>query len=90
MARGKIVESGALLDALRDGHLRGAALDVFPTEPLPPDDPLWTLPNVLITPHVSAVTHGFWRRQVDLILGNLGRFCEGRPLRNEVNRAEGY
>ena len=90
VARGKIVDSGALLDALRDGHLRGAALDVFPTEPLPADDPLWTLPNVLITPHVSAVTHGFWRRQMDLILGNLERLCEGQSLRNEVNRAEGY
>ncbi len=90
VARGKIVDEGALLAALRDGHLRGAALDVFPTEPLPADDPLWTLPNVLITPHVSAVTHRFWRRQMDLILGNLECLREGRPLRNEVNREAGY
>ena len=90
VARGKIVDEGALLEALQDGHLRGAALDVFQTEPLPPASPLWTLPNVLITPHVSAVTHGFWRRQLDLILGNLDRFLEGRPLVNEVDREAGY
>ena len=90
VARGKIVDEGALLEALQDGHLRGAALDVFQTEPLPPASPLWTLPNVLITPHVSAVTHGFWRRQLNLILGNLDRLLEGRPLVNEVDREAGY
>lgn len=90
VARGRIVDEEALVEALRDGHLRGAALDVFQTEPLPPEHPLWTLPNVLVTPHVSAVTTGFWRRQTDLIVGNLKRLLEGRPLRNEVNREEGY
>ena len=90
VARGKLVDEQALLEALQDGHLRGAALDVFRTEPLPPASPFWTLPNVLITPHVSAVTHGFWRRQMDLILSNLGRLREGRPLVNEVDREEGY
>ena len=90
VARGRIVDEDALVDALRDGHLRGAGLDVFQSEPLPPDHPLWTLRNVLITPHSSAVTRGFWRREMDLILENLRRFLEGVPLSNEVDRARGY
>jgi phosphoglycerate dehydrogenase-like enzyme len=66
------------------------ALDVFAVEPLPNGHPLWTAPNVLITPHVSGVTRGFWRREMDLILGNFQRFLDGRPLLNEVDRERGY
>lgn len=90
VARGSLVDEDALFEALHSGHLRGAALDVFQTEPLPAGHPLWSLPNVLITPHVSAVTRGFWRRQVDLITGNLERLLAGQPLLNEVDRARGY
>ena len=90
VARGRIVDEDALVDALRDGHLRGAGLDVFRSEPLPQDHPLWKLPNVLITPHTSAVTSGFWRREMDLILENLRRFLRGALLSNEVDRTRGY
>ena len=90
VARGRIVDEEALFEALSDGHLRGAGLDVFWTEPLPEGHPLWALPNVLITPHTSAVTRGFWRRETDLILGNLRRYLDGEPLTNEVDRARGY
>lgn len=93
VARGRIVDEEALIAALRRGRLRGAGLDVFATEPLPSDSPLWTLPNVLLTPHVSGVTRGFWRRETDLILRNLGRLVAGAPLQeweNVVDKRAGY
>ncbi len=90
VARGRIVDEDALIEALKDGHLRGAGLDVFHTEPLPSGHPLWSLPNVLITPHTSAVTRQFWRREMDLIIGNLERFLVGATLSNEVDRQRGY
>jgi len=90
VARGGVVDEEALIDALRSGRIRGAGLDVFSSEPLPDGDPLWELPNVLITPHVSAVTRRFWRRQVDLIVENLERFLEGRELVNLVDKEAGY
>ncbi len=90
VARGSLVDEDALVEGLRDGHLRGVALDVFRTEPLPSDHPLWALPNVLITPHVSAVSHGFWRRQTDLIVENFRRLLSGEPMVNEVDRSRGY
>jgi phosphoglycerate dehydrogenase-like enzyme len=90
VARGDVIDEAALIEALRNGRLRGAGLDVFATEPLPPDSPLWHLPNVLITPHVSATTPRFWERQAELILDNLDRYLHGRPLRNIVDFAAGY
>ncbi len=90
VSRGKIVDEDALVEVLREGRIRGAGLDVFRTEPLPEDSPLWSLPNVLLTPHVSAVSRGFWRRETALIVENLSRFLEGRPLRNLVDREAGY
>jgi len=90
VARGALVDEEALLDALSEGRLRGAGLDVFAVEPLPEDHPLWRLPNVLLTPHTAAVSRGFWRRETDLILENLRRFLSGEPLINEVDRSRGY
>jgi phosphoglycerate dehydrogenase-like enzyme len=90
VARGGVVDEGALADLLRIGRIRGAGLDVFAEEPLPESSPLWGLPNVLVTPHVSGVSRGFWRRQADLILENLGRFERGEGLRNEVRVEVGY
>jgi phosphoglycerate dehydrogenase-like enzyme len=90
VARGDVVDEHALLDALRGGQLRGAALDVFTTEPLPPGSPLWELDNVLITPHVSATSPRFWERELDLILDNLRRYHAGERLRNVVDADAGY
>jgi phosphoglycerate dehydrogenase-like enzyme len=93
VARGNIVDESALLGALRSGRLRGAALDVFWKEPLPEDHPLWEMPNVLVSPHVSPVTHGFWRREAGLILRNLERYLRRAPLEaweNVVDKRSGY
>ena len=93
VARGRIVDEAALAAALAERRLRGAALDVFGEEPLPVDDPFWKLDNVLITPHVSGVTSGFWRRETDLILRNLRRHLTGAPVsawENVVDKHAGY
>ena len=93
VARGRVVDEDALLRALEVGRIRGAALDVFAREPLPPEHPFWHLPNVLITPHVSAVTRGYWRRETDLILHNLRCFLADAPPEawwNVVDKEAGY
>lgn len=90
VARGGLVDEEALVDVLRAGRIRGAALDVFAQEPLPPGHPLWDLTNVLLTPHVSAVTDGFWERETALIVENVRRLREGRELVNVVDPDAGY
>jgi phosphoglycerate dehydrogenase-like enzyme len=90
VSRGSIVDEEALLEALESGRLRGAALDVFTREPLSQASPLWSMENVLITPHVSAVTPLFWRRQTDLIVENLRRFVAGQELRKVVDKEAGF
>jgi phosphoglycerate dehydrogenase-like enzyme len=93
VARGRLVDEVALVRALTEGRLRGAGLDVFVEEPLPAGHSLWTLPNVILTPHVSAVTRGFWRRETELILANLVRFLAGAPAnewQNVVDKRAGY
>ncbi len=90
LSRGGVVDEEALVAALRDGRLRGAGLDVFATEPLPPESPLWDLPNTLLTPHVSGTSRQFWRRQVDLLVANLRRHLSGDPLLNTVDKSAGY
>lgn len=90
VARGSIVDEPALIEALSGGRLRGAGLDVFTKEPLAPDSPLWRLPNVLVTPHVSAVSPHYWQREVELIVENLRRYLADRPLLNVVDKARGY
>lgn len=93
VGRGKVVDEDALVEALRSGKLRGAGLDVFAHEPLAPGHPLWALPNVLVTPHVSAVTRRFWERETGLILRNLERHLAGAPpaeWENVVDKDAGY
>jgi phosphoglycerate dehydrogenase-like enzyme len=90
VARGGVIDEDALVAALRSGRLRGAGLDVFSREPLPDESPLWTLPNVLVLPHVSGASHRFWRRQTDLIIQNLRRYAAGEPLLNTVDKQAGY
>lgn len=90
VSRGALVDEEALVRALRAGRLRGAALDVAVREPLPEGHPFWKLPNVLLTPHVSAATDRFWEREAELILDNIGRYLKGRELRNVVDLEAGY
>lgn len=90
VSRGGIADEDAMLDALRSGRLGGAALDVFDTEPLPPDSPLWHEPDVLITPHVAGFSPDYEGQILDLVSQNLRRFLDGRPLLNEVDRVRGY
>lgn len=91
VSRGDIIDSEhSLAAALADGRLRGAALDVFHTEPLPISSPMWDLPNVLITPHVSGVGQGFWDRETALIIDNVKRYLNGEPLKNVVDKRRGY
>jgi phosphoglycerate dehydrogenase-like enzyme len=90
LSRGRIVDEDALVAALAEGRLRGAGLDVYATEPLPSGHPLWSLPNVVMTPHVSAVSRHFWRRQTDLIVENLRRYLAGETLLNLVDKVAGY
>src|SRR5690606_25077749 len=84
VGRGALVDEAALVEALREGRLGGAGLDVFETEPLPPESPLWEMPNVIVTPHSSGNTPGNLVRATGIFLDNLGRFVRGEPLRNEV------
>lgn len=90
IARGTIVDEAALIEALRTGAIAGAALDTFVKEPLPPDSPLWTLPNVIISPHHSGSSPRSQERVVDLFMENLERFVNGAELRNIVDFETGY
>ena len=83
-SRGPVVDEKALVDALHSGHLAGAYLDVFDTEPLPAESPLWAMPNVLITPHASDNIRGWPRRFAALFADNLERWRAGGPLLNVV------
>ena len=90
IARGGVIDEPALIAALTSGRMKGAALDVFATEPLPQDNPLWTLPNVIFSPHSASTVHAENRRIVDLFLDNLQRYRDGTPLRNLFDRERGY
>jgi phosphoglycerate dehydrogenase-like enzyme len=91
VARGALLDEGAVAELLASGRLRGAVLDVFRREPLDPESPLWRLSNALVVPHVSPVSPGrFWPRQLDLFLDNWRRYTRGEPLRNLVDTQAGY
>ena len=88
--RGSCLDTEALVEALRDGRVRGAGLDVTDPEPLPKDHPLWTMPNVIITPHYAGDHPGYNREAFEVFLDNLGRYLRGDTLRNVVDKAQGY
>ena len=84
VGRGAAVDTAALVEALQNGRLAGAGLDVFADEPLPPESPLWGLENVLITPHVAGTSVMWDTRLTDQIVANLAGFRDGQPLVNQV------
>ncbi|HEX4518712.1 MAG TPA: D-2-hydroxyacid dehydrogenase [Gaiellaceae bacterium] len=86
VGRGDTIDEAALIDALREGRLRGAALDVFEEEPLPAESPLWDLPNVFVSPHAASTAVGENERIVGLFCANLERYLEGRPLLNVFDK----
>jgi phosphoglycerate dehydrogenase-like enzyme len=90
VGRGQLVAQDDLVAALRAGRIAGAALDVFADEPLSPDSPLWTMPNVIVSPHMSGDVVGWRAELVALFLDNLSRYLDGRPLRNVVDKQQGY
>ncbi|MBN1658416.1 MAG: D-2-hydroxyacid dehydrogenase [Anaerolineae bacterium] len=90
IARGAIVDEMALIQALREGWIAGAGLDVFEQEPLPADSPLWGMDHALISPHVAGFTPRYDERAAQLFAENLTRYTAGGPLLNLVDKARGY
>ncbi len=90
VARGGVINEAAMIEALRDGRLHGAALDVFAVEPLPAESPIWDLPNVIISPHSASTVAAENSRIVDIFIDNLGRFARGEAFRNRFDPQLGY
>lgn len=90
IARGSVVAEGDLIEALQEGAIAGALLDVFEREPLPADSPLWTMPNVIVTPHVAGWLSDYNTRVLEIFSDNLQRFLDKKPLRNVVDLRRGY
>jgi phosphoglycerate dehydrogenase-like enzyme len=90
VGRGALVDEPALIEALSAGRIAGAALDVMAEEPLPAMSPLWGMPNVIVTSHVSGMGPRYWERAMDMFAANLERWLEGRPLENVVDKRAGY
>lgn len=90
ISRGGIIDHAALIPALKEERIAGAALDVFPEEPLPEDSPLWELPNVIITPHIAGITPYYDERAVEMFSANLQRYLANKPLFNQIDMNLGY
>ncbi len=90
IGRGELIQESALVRALREGWIAGAGLDVFANEPLPPTSPLWTMPQVVMTPHVAGSHPDYMARSADLFVQNLKRYVAGEALLNEVDKQAGY
>ena len=90
LGRGGLVDEEGLIEALREGRIAGAALDVFRDEPLPAESPLWEMPQVIVTPHVSGLGPRYWERAVDLFARNLRAWQAGERLVNVVDKRAGY
>ena len=90
IGRGPTVDEAALVNALRSGHLAGAVLDVFEAEPLPPESPLWDMPNVIVSPHIGGDEADTPRAFAEVFLANLRRYLAGEPLQNIVDKRLGF
>ena len=90
IGRGPVIDEAALIAALESSRIRGAALDVFNTEPLPPNHPFWRMRNVLLSPHTADRVSGFLEPAFECFLENLNRFIKGQQLLNVVDKAAGY
>jgi phosphoglycerate dehydrogenase-like enzyme len=90
VSRGGVIDHDALVSALKTDKLSGAALDVFPTEPLPKESHLWDLPNLIISPHIAGVTTHYDERAMRLFAENLKRYIEGESLFNQFEIERGY
>jgi phosphoglycerate dehydrogenase-like enzyme len=90
VSRGALVDEAALISALREKRIGGAALDVFEEEPLPPESPLWDLENLLVTPHTAGMTDKLWNRHYAQISENLRRYLSREPLLSVVDKHKGY
>ena len=90
VARGRLIDDDALIEALRANRIGGAALDAFQQEPLPADHPFWEMPNVLMSPHTAAFAGDYWKPVCDLFLENLARYKQGKELVNVVDKGKGY
>ncbi|OGO16610.1 MAG: hypothetical protein A2Y93_16600 [Chloroflexi bacterium RBG_13_68_17] len=90
VSRGGVVDHGALIEALNEKRLAGAALDVYPLEPLPEGSPLWDMPGVIVSPHVAGASGQYYERATELFAENLQRYLTGRPLLNRYDPARGY
>lgn len=90
ISRGGLVDEADLIAALQEGLIAGAGLDVLEKEPPDPDNPLWAMPNVIITPHISGMTEDYAERVASLFADNLKRYLSGQPLQNVVDLERGY
>ena len=90
LGRGELVDEGALLEALQDGEIAGAGLDVFCTEPLPTESPFWDLDNVIVSPHMSGDYQGHQEAMAEVFLENFERFRDGRELLNQIDKSLGF
>lgn len=90
VSRGGVVDHSALITALDEGKIAGAALDVYPQEPLPEDSPLWKMPNTILSPHIAGASHEYNARAVGLFIENLERYIKGKQLLNVIDMQRGY
>ncbi len=90
IGRGGIIDEDALVHALSENWIAGAGLDVFTTEPLPPESELWELPNLLFSPHVSGDMEDYISRATEVFCNNLRHYLEGKRLLNVVDKQKGY
>ncbi|HLF77945.1 MAG TPA: NAD(P)-dependent oxidoreductase, partial [Dehalococcoidia bacterium] len=90
VTRGPIIDGDAIVRALQQGKIAGAGLDVTPVEPLPADNPLWSMPNVMITPHTAGASQFRARRNVGRFIKNLRHYRANEPLEGEIDKQKGF